>query len=400
MKPMETIERLTSSGPRWPGLDGDKPATDHISEQLRQMGREARVEEIRVRPAYHVTLALLAAIAIAGNVLSSTSSPPLGVALLLIASAAMYGDLTSRFSPFRLLTARRQTRNVTSPGGKPDAKHRVIITAHHDAGYGGLLYARPRRGRRRRPSFLARLAGPLDILFWATIASLVAAVVRLVTDTDATALTIVQFALTVVLAAYVALLIDSALAGVVPGASSNASGVAALLDVARRLEGMPPLHLDVWAVFPAAKEGFGLGMRRWMKEHADDIDPRYTYFINIDSVGNGDVHHVTGEGFGLMYRHDRRLVRLCESIGSSPYVWRLGTDGVIPLMRGYPTITLCSLERGRIPHFHAKSDTPANVHPEAVDQAVDFVEKLVRRMDAALAPDPADSKPLAAQAPT
>lgn len=386
---METIERLVSFGPRWPGLDGDKPSAGHIAQELEEMGREANVEPIKVRPAYHITLALLAAIAIAGNVVSATASPPLGVVLLLIASAAMYGDLTSRFLPFRWVTSTRPTQNVTSPGAKPGAKNRVILTAHHDAGYGGLLYARPRRNRRRRPSPFARLAGPLDILFWASIAALVAAVVRLVTGTDASVMTIVQFALTVVLAAYVALLLDSALAGVVPGASGNASGVAALLEVARRLDQLPPFHLDVWVVFTGAKEGFGLGMRQWLKEHTEDVDPRYTYFINIDTVGNGDMHHVTGEGFGLMYRHDRRLIRLCESIGSKPYVWRLGTDGVIPLMRGFPTITLCSLRAGRIPNFHAKSDTPENVEPEAVDRAIDYVEELVRRMDAALAPQPA-----------
>jgi hypothetical protein len=389
MDSMEIIERLTSAGPRWPGLEGDRAATRLIADELEQMGREVEAEQIKVRPAYHLTLAFLAAVAIAGTVLSATSSPPLGVLLLLLSSAAMYGDLTSRFLLVRWLTSTRTTHNVTSPGAKPNAKNRVILMAHHDAGYGGLIYARPRRDRRRRPSPLARLAGPLDILFWTTIAALVAAVVRLVTGTDASVMTVVQFALIVVLAAYVALLIDSALAGVVPGASSNASGVAALIEVAQRLERLPPFHIDVWIVFPGAKEGFGLGIRQWLKAHAEDIDPRYTYFVNVDTVGNGELHHVTGEGFGLMFRHDRRLVRLCESIGSKPYVWRLGTDGVIPLMRGFPTITLCSLRNGRIPNFHAKSDTPGHVEPEAVERAVDFVEQLVRRIDAALAPESA-----------
>jgi hypothetical protein len=393
---MQTIERLCSFGPRWPGIEGDRRTAEYLANELELIGREVAVEPIKIRPAYHLTLAILGAVAIAGNVLSATSSPPLGVVALLLAAAAMYGDLTSRFLALRWLTSKRPTCNVTSPGPRPDARTRVVLTAHHDAPFGGLLYARPKR--RRRPSPLSRLAGPLDVLFWTTIAALVTAVVRLVTGTDASAMTVVQFALIVVLAAFVALLLDSALAGVTPGASSNASGVAAVLEVARRLERRPPEHIDVWAVFPGAKEGFMLGLREWFKEHAEDIDPRYTYFVNVDTVGNGEVHHVTGEGFALIFRHDGRLVRLCESMGSKPYLWRLGTDGVIPAMRGYPSITLCSLDpRGRIPNFHKKSDTPTNVDPEAVERAIDFVEEVVRRIDRAMAPEPATPLPAEAR---
>jgi hypothetical protein len=197
--------------------------------------------------------------------------------------------------------------------------------------------------------------------------------------------------------AYVALLLDSALSGVVPGASSNASGVATLLEVARRLERRPLENVDTWIVFTGAKEGFMLGMRAWMKAYEDDLNRDHTYFLNVDTVGNGTVHHVTGEGSPLLYRHDLRLARLCESIGSRPHVWRLASDGVIPLMRGYLSITLCSLDRrGRIPNFRMKSDTPDRVEPEALARAIDFVEELVRRIDGAMAPEPAT--PLRAEA--
>jgi hypothetical protein len=67
-------------------------------------------------------------------------------------------------------------------------------------------------------------------------------------------------------------------------------------------------------------------------------------------------------------------------------------------MRGYPSITLCSLDRnGRIPNFHRKSDTPDRVDPEAVERAVDFVEEVVRRIDGAMAPAPATPAPAEAR---
>lgn len=387
---MQTIERIVSLGPRWPGDDGDAPTVDFLAGELRRWGREARVEGIRVRPAYQLALALLAALAVAGSVVS-VATPALGVAILLIASIAIYADLTGRTSPTRFLTSPRDTANVTSPGHLPDARNRVVLIAHHDAARGGLLFAR-RAGRRRRPSPLSRLAGRIDLVFWSSIAALAAAVVRLVTGTDTNTMSAIQFIPTVALIVFAALLVDSALSRPVPGASDNASGIAAVLEVAARLERRPLENVDVWVVLTGAKEGFMLGMRAWMADYGEDLNRDRTWFVNVDTVGNGDMHHVTAEGYGLLLRHDRRLIAACERLGSHPYVWRLGTDAVVPLMRGYPTITLCALENGRFPNFHRPSDTVENLAPRSVEAAADFVDALVRRIDEAFAQEPSAAR--------
>src|SRR5436190_8847746 len=341
MSTMETIERLVSFTPRAPGADGDQPTIDFLANELRRWGRDTTVERIRVRPSYHIALALLAAIAVVGGVVS-VSTPALGVVILLLAAVAIYADLTGRFSPARFLTSPRSSANVTSRGRLPDARHRVVITAHHDAAQGGLLFAR-RRARRRRPTQLTKLAGRIDLVFWPTIAALSAAVVRLVTGWDTNTMSAIQFVPAVGLIVMAALLIDTALAKVVPGASANASGVAAVLDVMERLERNPLENIDAWVVFTGANEGFALGMRAWLTEHADELSGERTYFVNVDTVGNGQIHHVTGEGSPLLYRHDRRLAVACERLGSQPHVWRISTDGVVPAMRGFPSITLCAL---------------------------------------------------------
>ena len=108
----------------------------------------------------------------------------------------------------------------------------------------------------------------------------------------------IQFVPTVALVLLTALLIDSALARPVPGASDNASGVAAVLEVAGRLERRPTENVDVWIVFTGAKEGFMLGMKARLREHADDLHKDRTWFVNVDTVGNGDPHHVTAEDSG------------------------------------------------------------------------------------------------------
>jgi Zn-dependent M28 family amino/carboxypeptidase len=168
--------------------------------------------------------------------------------------------------------------------------------------------------------------------------------------------------------------------------------VAAVLELAERLQRRPVENVDVWVVFTGAKEGFMLGMRAWLGEHGGDLNKDRTWFVNVDTVGNGSIHHVTAEGFALLYRHDRRLIATCARLGSKPHVWRLGTDGVVPLMRGYPSITLCALENGRIPNFHRPTDTVENLDARTVENAADFVEELVRQIDGAFAQEPSAAR--------
>src|SRR5207249_1457939 len=118
---------------------------------------------------------------------------------------------------------------------------------------------------------LNRRAGRIDLVFWFTTVALSAAVVGLVSGWDTNTLSAIQFIPAVALIVLAALLIDTALAKVVPGASDNASGVAAVLEVAERLERHPTENVDVWVVFTGAKEGFMLGMQAWLKEHAEEL---------------------------------------------------------------------------------------------------------------------------------
>jgi hypothetical protein len=390
MAPTDTIERLVSFTGRWPGTESERGAAGHLAGELERLGRQVEVEPIRVRPAYHLTHALHALLGVVGSVVS-VSVPVLGVVILLLVATSMFGDLTARFYLFRLLMPRQRSQNVTSRGERTDAAATVVLTAHYDAARSGLMFARRQRPAPRPLRALARLAGPIDVVFWAIIVALVLAVVRLLTGLSAeesTLLTAAQFAPTVILLVAITLFVDIALSEVVPGASDNASGVAAVLEVARRLANQPPKHLDLWVVFTGAKEGHMLGMRAWMRAHQDEVDPRRTFFVNVDNVGAGGPRLVNAEGFVILYQHDRRLVDLGrDGTAAAPHTWRLGTDGVIPLMRGYSSVTVCCTdEHGRIPNFHRHSDTPERIERPAVEGAIDLVEKLVRRIDEQLVP--------------
>ena len=386
---LDAIKRIVSFGPRLPGSEADRRTTEYISSELHAYGRPADLEEIRVRPAWQLTHALHAALAVAGTLISSTASEPLGMLILLLAAVSTYGDLTARFYIARFLMPRRTTRNVTSAERRPDSGARVVLTANHDAPRNGLLWVRRRRtgtpGRRPR-RLLSALAGPVDVFFWTVMAALVVALARLGLG-ESDILTVAQFVLAAVLLTYLMLFVDAAVSDMSPGASTNASGVAALLEVGRRLQEQPLEGVETWLVFPAAKEGLTLGMRAWLKEHGDEIDPRDTFFVNVDTIGAGDVHHTTADGYALVFRSDRRLIRLCEELGSRPYTWRIGTDATQAAMAGFAAITVCCVDaHARMPEFHRTTDTPERVDGAAVERATDFVEDVVRRIDAVYAP--------------
>ena len=381
--PLQIIERLATEGGRLPGSEQDRRTAAMLAAELESMGCRPEVEEIRVRPAWHLTFALFAALAAGGTVLSTVSAPA-GALLLLVTAAAMYGDLATGFHTLRLLTPPRRTANVSSAERLESPAARVILTAHHDAGRTGLLYARPRRRRPARRRRRATLTSPLHFLFWSVMVALVAAIARLAVENEA--LTAVQFVLAVVFLTYVVLLLDTAAAAPSPGAADNASGVAVVLEAARRLEAERPSIVETWVVLTGAGDSGALGMRAWLQEHGGALRGVPTYFVNVKGAGCGRLCHVVGEGYATLVRNDERLARIAAQAGSERHVWRIGTDASAAASHGFPSITIAALDdRGRIEQSHKSSDTPENVEPGVLESATDALERLVRLIDDAVA---------------
>ena len=42
-----------------------------------------------------------------------------------------------------------------------------------------------------------------------------------------------------------------------------------------------------------------------LRVECDEIDPRDTFFVNVDTVGQGTVHHTTADGYALVFRSDQ-----------------------------------------------------------------------------------------------
>ena len=77
MTQVQLIERLATPEGRLPGSEQDRRATAMIAAELESMGRRVEVEEIRVRPAWHLTFAMLL------DETTPRSRRPVAVALLL-----------------------------------------------------------------------------------------------------------------------------------------------------------------------------------------------------------------------------------------------------------------------------------------------------------------------------
>ena len=384
--PMQEIEGLVAFEGRWPGTDAERRAARHLEQRLQSLGREAEVEPASVHPNYPITHAIHALLGIVGSVLSVTQ-PIVGVALVLLATASAFGDLSGTFYLVRRLTGRRASQNVTSTedGDKPAV---VVLSAHYDAARTGAVFGR--RAVERRATFgrlIRRGLGPFEPFFWSLVVILVCTLLRLI-GFEGTAFTVVQFIPTVVLIASIPLLIDIALSDVVPGANDNASGVATVLRLAERYGGRLQ-HFDVWVVLPGAEEGLLLGMREWMRMHKRELDSERTVFVNVDIAGSGTVRWIEKEGLVGAMRYHPTLVEMCEQIGDGRgMVSRNATDALIARAAGFPAITITSRNAlDYAPNWHQPTDTPDRIDLDSLDRTYDFCCALLERLDESIGPE-------------
>ena len=210
---------------------------------------------------------------------------------------------------------------------------------------------------------------------------------------ESDAISIFQLPFTLVLLVGIFVLVDIQLSDVVPGANDNASGVATALSLAAELDSAPPDNLDVWVVLPGAEECLQEGMRAFVRAHRSELAERPTYFVNLDTVGNGrralpDVGRMGGRlrdgpPVGRARRGDRRGGSGGDGgAGATPLAHGLAGDEMPARLAGFPAITLtCTDADGYAPHYHLPSDTPDNVDADALERAHAFALELIRQLD-------------------
>jgi len=170
------------------------------------------------------------------------------------------------------------------------------------------------------------------------------------------------------------------------GANDNASGVAVALEVATRLQQSPLPDTDVWFLFTGAEEVGGAGLEAFLKHHQDEVND--ARFIVVNSVGAGDVcwgaEHVISTALSY-YPAPSAHQWATRTAQQHPHMGIMGRrltglDEVAILNRyGLRGVRIAAVDRysGAIPYRHTTQDIPANIDPQTLQQAADFVWALL-----------------------
>jgi hypothetical protein len=277
-----------------------------------------------------------------------------------------------------------------APAGQRRAT--LVLVAHLDAAHTGLMWRLIKddakgAARRRRRKALAPLAAPFGgALAFAALGSLLeVASDRAPRAKGAAGGRTFRVASAAALFANVAGLLDVARAPTVPGANDNATGVAALIELARRLATEPADGLEVVFVAPGGEESGMDGFRAFLATH--DL-PSDAFVLNLDSLGSGMPALLRAEGTLLPHGYadaDNDVVDAgARRAGEGPLErWRLGgwTDAMLARFAGLRAACLISFgEHGRITRYHVVEDTPDGVDFACVERCVAIAEGTAREV--------------------
>jgi hypothetical protein len=392
------VDALCGLGDRLPGTDAERRASKYAAARLAETGRRPATTPIYVQPQWPVVHFLHCALAVAGS-LASVEEPVVGFVLVLVAAFSAYLDLNARHYLLRRLPFRRASQNVDTMPRDPGAKPLVILCANVDA-------PRTGAGYNRLPARLQELAAragfpvvsaPTRIWFW-SIALLLLPLGARLAGFDPDWLAVLQLPQTLILIVACFLLGEAALSPASPGAGTNASGVAAVLEALRRIDSDPPAHLRVEAALCGAGETTMQGMRALVRERRGELDRSRTWFLSLEDVGRGDPRWIVSTGPAVTLPLDSELAGLCAALagddeGAGPM--RDGRTSAAFVARAYKlrALALTCREPGRaLPAgFHTPRDVPDAVDPAAVEAAAALVAGIVGLLDRDLgrrAPEP------------
>jgi hypothetical protein len=335
---------------------GERRSAEWIAARLREAGAaDVRLEHFR----YQHTFAHAQALHFGAGLVAALARRRVLAAAALASFELEYSGRAQWLR--RLLPAAAAANVVARLPARGRRRRTVVLVAHHDAAHTGLMWhprltgpgdrAAARTGRRASFALLPELA-------------LVAAALGL------------RRAPAAVLAAALALALDQARAPIVPGANDNASGVAAVLELVRRLAHERPDDLELIALFPGCEESGMGGMAAWLRGAGRALDAPTTLCIGLDTVGSGEPVVLEAEGGIWPVRYGAAEVARAAAHGLRR--WRIGgwTDPALARLAGLRAISILSVRGGGFPEYHLPTDTPDKVDLDCVQRCVDAAAAL------------------------
>ena len=385
----EVIETLAPLERR-AGSEGERRAAEWIAQRLRAAGCEAEVQEERFHDGYARVMGTLSITSGLAGVaaLASRRARPVAGAVAGAVTAAIADDVSNGPRLFRRATSHaRTTWNVVGGCGPADAPRTLVLLAHHDAAPTGRIFD-PRFQTwlgETFPGIIERIDTSLPLWWTLLTAPTLVALGSLRGRRGLIAAGVAGSALGA------AVFEDVARSPVVPGANDNLTAVALLVALAERLRARPVYGLRVLLASCGAEEVIQGGIHGFARRHFPALDRDRTWFLNLETLGSPQLILLEGEGPVVMEDYHDRAFRdlICRVADRSGAHLRRGlrtrnsTDAIIPSRAGYPTATLCSMNRHKqLSNYHLMSDTPGNVLYRTVHQALVVTEAVARELAA------------------
>lgn len=363
------VESLSAIERRATG-EGERRSAAWVAEELTRAGADhVRLSQYTghstwaIGTAAHMALAL--ALSTRGGVVRRLLSAALAVSL--------EADASGRgFWLRNVLPGRRRGTNVHARiAARGPARRTVVVVAHHDAAHNGFVWHPLMTDAARRRASRTGTTPSYSSGALAGIAAVAAGPPS------------VRAAGRAMLAAGIALSAQAALSGTVPGANDNASGVAGLLELTRRLAADPIPGLEAIVLSPGGEEAGGVGIAGWLKQEGAKLDPATTLFVGLDSIGSGEPVVAVRESVTGRYRAaDVELVERAADRAGLARPRRVGlgavSDPMVARHRGFRAVSLLAWRDGMIANLHRSTDTPENVDWASAERVIDLAHAVIR----------------------
>jgi len=162
------------------------------------------------------------------------------------------------------------------------------------------------------------------------------------------------------------------------GADDNASGITAIIELAKRLKNGAKHNNYLFIAFSGEEKGL------WGSKHYTNNPDRalntINYMINLDMVGRMEENKVLINGTGTapdfdgIIDHsntfDLTVIKKSSGMGPSDYTSFYLKD--IPVL---------SFFTGQHEHYHKPGDDPEHINYDGIELTVDFIEKIIHNLD-------------------
>jgi Zn-dependent M28 family amino/carboxypeptidase len=195
--------------------------------------------------------------------------------------------------------------------------------------------------------------------------------------------------------------VDIATNRTVPGANDNATGVAALLALARGFAADPLPHTEIILLATGCEESGMGGMAAWLRRWKGSEPRRWKgsdpagrpvtpFVLSLDTLGSGTP--IVCEAEATLFPHAYRPEDLdLANAGArragveAPERWRVGawTDAVLARFAGLPALSLLSVgPDGVYTNWHLPTDTPDRVDFGCLEHCTRIARGIAEEIDA------------------